>query len=262
MQLYLALTPEEYPRFMNRSAAFVHMAYQCSPEGTLTRLPLTTGEQRGLLGLNSHGLAESADAGTLFPQLLRECRQRRYTGVFADMESACTPQRLQFFTSLAQALQKQGLSLFLPEEYAAVPGCIPLLCTAISGGCLQTYLQESLQRRGGEAAALDLQRLRMDFTLPAPSGAGHSLSPGEFQQLLAERAPSIFYSSELGAKYFTYTRSGQTHFVLFDDAQTLRNKLRLGRQLGFSAAFLMYPECSDLLEDLLPAQQKNKPLHP
>ena len=82
MQLYLALTPEEYPRFMNRSAAFVHMAYQCSPEGTLTRLPLTTGEQRGLLGLNSHGLAESADAGTLFPQLLRECRQLGFSAAF------------------------------------------------------------------------------------------------------------------------------------------------------------------------------------
>ena len=42
------------------------------------------------------------------------------------------------------------------------------------------------------------------------------------------------------------------HFVLFDDAETLRRKIRLGRSLGCAAAFLMFPEVEDLLPSLFP----------
>ena len=39
----------------------------------------------------------------------------------------------------------------------------------------------------------------------------------------------------------------------FDTAETLRCKLRLGRERGMETAFLMYPEVSDLLPELLNA---------
>ena len=35
-------------------------------------------------------------------------------------------------------------------------------------------------------------------------------------------SPSVFFSHELCAKYFTYQRDGRAHFVLFDDADTIR----------------------------------------
>ena len=34
---------------------------------------------------------------------------------------------------------------------------------------------------------------------------------------------------------------------MFDDADTLRRKIQLGREMNLSAGFLMYPEVSDLL---------------
>lgn len=62
----------------------------------------------------------------------------------------------------------------------------------------------------------------------------------------------MFFSQELCARYFTYTHEGQTHFVLFDDAGTIRKKLQTGTALGYAAAFLMFPEVRDLLDDLFP----------
>ena len=60
----------------------------------------------------------------------------------------------------------------------------------------------------------------------------------------------MFFSQELCARYFTYTRGGEFHFVLFDDAETLNQKLKLGASMGFSAAFLMWPEVRDIMGKL------------
>ena len=117
---------------------------------------------------------------------------------------------------------------------------------------------ETLARRGRDRAgglALDVQRLRMDFTLPAQSGEGRPLSGRELQDLLDRESPSVFFSQDLCARYFTYARDGETHFVLFDDADTLSQKLRTGGNMGFAAAFLMYPEVQDLLPKLFPGRR-------
>ena len=125
------------------------------------------------------------------------------------------------------------------------------------GGVLLDFEQppapDRLARAGG--LALDVQRLRMDFTLPAQSGEGRPLSGLELQDLLDRESPSVFFSQDLCARYFTYARDGETHFVLFDDADTLSQKLRTGGNMGFAAAFLMYPEVQDLLPKLFPGRR-------
>jgi len=90
----------------------------------------------------------------------------------------------------------------------------------------------------------------MEFSLPEPSGEGRPLTWEALRQLMAEEAPAVFFSGDLCARYFTYTRGGQTRFVLFDDAETLAQKLRLGGALGYRTAFLVYPEVADLLPEL------------
>ena len=90
----------------------------------------------------------------------------------------------------------------------------------------------------------------MDFAVPAPSGAGTPLGAAGLAALLREREPAVFYSEEFCARYFTYTQNGMGHFVVFDDAETLGQKIRIGRELGCTAAFLMFPEVEDLLEEL------------
>ena len=52
------------------------------------------------------------------------------------------------------------------------------------------------------------------------------------------------------ANYFTYTENRSTHFVLFDDAGTLRKKAALAQSLGIQEAFLMYPEVPDIIAEL------------
>ena len=90
----------------------------------------------------------------------------------------------------------------------------------------------------------------MDFRLPARSGEGEPLDEERFRQLMEQESPSVFFSQELCARYFTYTREGGTHFVLFDDAGTLKQKLKIGGSIGFSAAFFMWPEVRDIAAQL------------
>lgn len=99
--------------------------------------------------------------------------------------------------------------------------------------------------------ALDAQRVRMDFTLPARTGEGRALSAEQFREICRRESPAVFFSVELCAKYFSYSREGSAHFLLFDDADTLKRKLRLASSLNLAAAFLMWPEVSDLLPELI-----------
>lgn len=103
-------------------------------------------------------------------------------------------------------------------------------------------------RYGAEHLALDLQRLAMDFPVPCPSGQGTALTRSQLAALAAGR--STFYSDALCARYFTLTREGRTHFILFDDAQTLRRKLALARSQGIRDALVMLPEVEDILVPL------------
>ena len=98
---------------------------------------------------------------------------------------------------------------------------------------------------------MDIQRLAMSFSLPARTGQGESLTLEALSALLRERQPAVFFSRDLCAKYFTYTQDGAASFVLFDDAGTLRQKLKLGQQLGVSAAFFQWPEVRDIAPELL-----------
>ena len=112
---------------------------------------------------------------------------------------------------------------------------------------------------GQRRVALDLQRLRMSFSLPCPSGEGEPLDSRKFEEMLEKKRQSVFYSNDLCAKYFTFTDAGNSRFVLFDDADTLRRKLRLGQDLGIGAGFFMYPEVEDLLPELMGQRRHGSP---
>ena len=107
------------------------------------------------------------------------------------------------------------------------------------------------QYGGAQNIALDLQRLQMSFSLPARNGRGEPLTQEALQVLLRQRQPAVFFSRDLCARYFTDSDNGESRFVLYDDAGTLRQKLNLGRQLGVAAAFLQWPEIRDIAAELL-----------
>lgn len=98
----------------------------------------------------------------------------------------------------------------------------------------------------------------MDFRLPARSGQGEPLTQAALDALIREHQLAVFFSKDLFARYFTYAKNGESHFILFDDADTLRQKLRLGRQLGVAAAFFQWPEVCDIADSLFRRKVKKK----
>ncbi len=98
----------------------------------------------------------------------------------------------------------------------------------------------------------------MDFRLPARSGEGEPLTGEALEKLMEREHPAVFFSQDLCARYFTYSRDGEAHFVLFDDADTLNQKLRLGAGMGFQAAFLMWPEVRDIASRLFAPWRSGK----
>lgn len=246
MQLYLAATPGEARDAMKYSHTLVHVAYRIGEGSTLLRQNLLLQAKGGLLSVSDRDAPLIEDPDALCAAVLRECGRRGYNGAVLDFEESPRRDRLTFAERLGQKLSASRRTLYLPEHYGGtVPNAVPLICTAISGGSFVQHLREVAQQRRCPLA-LDVQRLRMDFRLPARSGEGEPLSGEDFRQLMEREAPAVFFSPDLCARYFTYTREGKTHFVLFDDADTLNQKLKIGAELGFTAAFLMWPEVRDI----------------
>ena len=252
MQTYLAVTPDALQEASRFCRSIAHVAYRIGPGSVLLRQNLLLNTRGGLMSVSDREAPDIGQPQALCAAVLRECGRRGYTGVLLDFEQPPRRDRIQFAQALSQQLRAGQRRLYLPERYADnVPGAIPLICTALSGGNFRQRLQEAAEARGGAGQlGLDMERLRMDFCLPARTGQGEPLSAAAFRALTEEYSPTVFFSQELCARYFTYTRDGTAHFVLFDDAETLRQKLKTGAAMGFSAAFFMWPEVRDIAGQL------------
>lgn len=252
MQIYLAVTPEASQEAAGHCRNLAHVAYRVGPGSVLLRQGLLLQTRGGLLSVSDREAPLIENPESLRDAVLRECGRRNYAGVLLDFEEAPRRDRKAFVTVLAPALSASRRTLYLPESYTRdVPGAVALLCTAVSGGSFSQYLQDAASQAGGaRRLALDVQRLRMDFRLPARSGEGEPLAAEALESLMEREKPAVFFSQDLCARYFTYSREGEAHFVLFDDADTLNRKLRLGAGMGFSAAFFMWPEVRDIAPKL------------
>lgn len=260
MQIYLAVTPDASQEAQKYCRNLAHVAYRIGPGSTLLRQSVLLQTKGGLLSVSDHEAPFIDSPEALRDAVLRECGRRSYSGVLLDFEEAPRRDRTAFAAALAPALSSSRRTLYLPERYAGpLPSAITLLCTAVSGGSFSQYLQEAVTQAGGAGRlALDVQRLRMDFRLPARTGEGEPLTGEALRALMERESPSVFFSQDLCARYFTYSHKGEAHFVLFDDADTLNQKLRLGSGMGFSAAFFMWPEVQDVAERLFSAWRGGK----
>ena len=80
---------------------------------------------------------------------------------------------------------------------------------------------------------------------------GQPLTREELAQKRRQMNPSVFFSGELCARYFTYmNREGGAHFVLFDDGDTLRRKMEVARRAGIHTFLAAWPEVADCVEQL------------
>ena len=222
MQLMIAAAPELRQTACAARLPVANAAYRLEG-GYLCALPMPRSLQGGALLLTGW---DGVWRDTAAQGILRECRARQYGAVIVPFPD---PSLVQ---TLAPPLYRAGL-----------------VCTALSGGDMEERLTRCCRAFGADRIVLELQRLRMDFPLPCPGGEGVYLTGEQLAQ--RQRGRAVFYSRTLGARYFTYRSGSGTRFVLFDDGDTLRRKIALGRQLGITRGLLTLPECGDILDEVI-----------
>lgn len=260
-RLYL-LTP---PQHQSRAAAYgltpAHLAYRVGEGPHLFRTQLPAPLTGGLMVLGHQGFNGAGKAELFCQEIVRECAVRNFQGVFCDFEEPVLPVLERAVALLAPTFQKRGWRLYVPRRYAGrVPGTKVVISTALSGGSLRHHLREAIDAYGLERVVLGLQWSCEDFALPARNGSGTPLTGKELAELRKKRRPSVYFSDDLCAHYFTFMPTGGSpHFILYDDAESMEKKLRMAAEMGIKEAFLPYPEAAEELTKLLSTGKKETP---
>ena len=227
-----------------RDAGFpcLHLCAQLSAEGTFVSLCHPASSRGDFLGIaDSGGVPRKCASFAL--DAVSTAQARGCAGIMADFER---PLLQELTAALDSEAHRSGLDFLIPlalAEYA--PHARIIADTAISGGSLETRFAELSDRFGRGRIAAQLVCVCADFPLPCANPDGTPLTPEAFQALLRRTASTVFFSRELCAKYFTYSDGDHAHFVLFDDADTLRAKVRVLRGLGIDCLLAVYPDaCS------------------
>lgn len=259
--LYLLTPPQKQSAAARWGLPLAHLAYRVGNGPHLFRTQLPTPPTGGIMVLDHREFDGRGKAEPICQEVVRECAARNFQGVFCDFEGVPLPILERVVTLLGQTLQNRGWSFYIPMSYATCSSSGKVVVpTALSGGSLRHHLREAIDIYGLERVAIGLQWSCEDFSLPAKNGSGVPLAASELTDLCKKRHPNIYFSNDLCANYFTYMRTGESpHFILFDDAQSMRKKLDLAREMGIREAFLPYPEKPEELSKLLDGNAKKTP---
>ena len=251
LELILAAPPGDSRAALGFGLPVAHAAYRVGGGPHLYRSGPPLPVRGGLMALDCAGFDGRGEPGPLCREILRECAARGFTGVLCDFEGPPLPLLVRLLRDLAGPLEKRGWPLYVPESYGEqAEGAWVLISSALSGGSLAGRLREAREKFG--RVALAVERVAEDFFLPAPQGRGCPLTQEELRALMETRKPSVFFSNELCAHYFTFmSRESGAHFVLFDDAASILKKLRTAQALGVHRAVLSYPQTADLLGEVV-----------
>ena len=250
--LILAAAPTEMMAAQSFGLTLAHMAYRVGGGPHLFRANLPIPARGGLMMIDDAGFDGRGDPGPFCQEVMRECTARGYTGVICGFDRPF-PLLGRVIAELSPLLERQGWPFYISEVYARYSDTAKILIpTALSGGSLHQRLEEAAAQYGASRIALAVERAAEDFFLPSPTGQGIPLSQEALQARIEERSPTIFFSGELCAHYFTYmNKQNGAHFILFDDASSIRKKLHVARTLDISDALLPYPEVADILPEIL-----------
>lgn len=251
--LILAVSPGDMSEALALGAPIAHLSYRVGKGLHLFRSSIPVAARGGLLAVDDTGFDGRGEATPFCHEVLRECAARGGAGVVCLFSAPPLRSLCEMLAQLEELLAERGWPLYVSEPYA--PSCKRakvLIPTALSGGSLRQRLSEAAARYTPGRLALWVERVAQDFYLPSPTGQGTPLSQEELRALMEERQPSVFFSDELCAHYFTFmSRQNGAHFILFDDLSSVRKKLHVARSLGISDALLPYAPFRDLLPDLL-----------
>ncbi len=251
MNLILAAPPEHSKSAVKSGFTVAHMAYRINHTPYLFRADSASDIKGGIMAVDARKFVPSPAETQIVSEIIKECQVQNFGGILLDIDENEPLKTASFCQKLDAALKNAGLRFYVSFRTAKnVPCASVLIETAISGGTLSTHLKEASLKYGARRIALDIERVRMDFKLPAYDGNGRPLSSAELSQLYRRRNSSAFFSKDLCANYFTYRDGENTHFVLYDNAASIKKKLSLAHALGIKTAFLFYPEVEDIINEL------------
>ena len=246
-ELLLALTPEQRGRLRGRRCTPVWLCYSLRNGPRLWRCAAPETIRGGVLMAEDSAQGELGDPALCCAQAVRECEARGAAGFWANWEHPPSPAREALTARLERSLQAAGRSLYVNEPYAAcTESARVLISSALSGGTLEARLTEALERYGRPRLVLAVERVAEAFCLPAPSGRGEYLTPGQVEALRRRHGARVHRSRELCESYFTYQDGEQTRLVLFDTDEDVREKLRLAQRLGLERVLLALEELGGL----------------
>lgn len=229
-------SPTEQTRFIP-----AHMMY-CIRDGRLLRERSPLSLHGGLMAV---GRVTGAlpDASALADQLVRECLRLDFSGVLLALPPVPTTPCAALAETVAQRCAAKRLNAYLPMTYASfAPEARLLVPGMIAAGSFFEYLHALCQKHGRAQLALELCCEALDFSMPVDHTPGKYLPPDALHSLLDATGAMTFYSSVLCCNYFTYADAqGQTHFVVFDTAESLRSKRDVARTVGLGAVFYLIP---------------------
>ena len=250
--MIIAVEPQQIGTAGRWGKPLAHIAYRVGEGPHLFRANTPVAPREGLMVVDDGGWRGEGDGETLCNDVLRECAARHFSGVVCRFQGKAVPGLEDVVARLGETCGRRGLSLYVSEPYAQSGGGAKVLIpSALSGGTLRGRLEDAGNRFGFGRVALWVDRSAEDFLLPAPSGAGTPLTMAELNRRREEQGAGVFFSSELCAHYFSYMVGGQGHFVLFDDAGSIREKLRLAGEMGVGTVFLAHDTTGELLGELL-----------
>lgn len=250
--LILIAPPDRFKQLQGLSVTVAHQAYRIGRGPHLFRAGPPVPIRGGLMAVDHQGFDGRGDPSVLCDEVVRECAARGFQGMVCAFGAQSIPLLERAVALLGERFPRRGWKLYVPESYAhCSPHTYVMVSSALSGGSLQRRLEDAARQYGCQRVTLAVQRVAEDFFLPSPSGSGTPLSRAALQQQLDQRQPSVFFSHELCARYFTYMdRDSGAHFVLFDDGDTIRKKLQTARGLGIPSAIAALGEVDDLLDQL------------
>lgn len=250
--LIVTVPPERIRQAQGLRAVPAHQAYRIGQGPHLFRNGGGPAPRGGLMAVDCVGFDGRGDPGPLCDEIMRECAARGFQGLLCDFELGGAPLLEQAVRQLGERFAHRNWSLYVTEGYGhCSPRARVMISSALSGGSLVQRLEEAGARFGRERLTLAVQRVAEDFFLPSPTGSGVALSREELAARMEQLRPSVFFSSELCARYFTYmSRDNGAHFVMFDDGGTLKKKLQVARELGITSAVAALPEILDVAEEL------------
>ena len=248
----LAAPPEYADAAAQTGCAVAYMIYRIGRGYHLYRAQGADHVRNGLMVVETDGYTGGGPSSALMAEILGECEKRSFSGIVLDTGGKAPAQVTGLAARLASGAAERGMRLYVQEALAgASPDATVLLPTALSGGTLNEHIGDALKRYGPGRVAVEIERVRMDFSLPAVTGAGKDLTAEELQSLVEQHRPQSFLSKDLCAYYFTYRDKKGTRFVLYDNAASIRRKLSVASKLGVDTAFLYYPQVEDIIDKIL-----------